>query len=218
VGDPPGGVYIDPSKDHKWFHKYQFLSREVYFRIFDLQKPVIAQVEGYCLAGGTHLAGFCDLRIVADDAQIGFPVGRNLTTQGFQYEVWLMGASKAKYYLLTGDPMDGKTADEWGWASKAFPADIVEAETEKLARRIALTDPSHLMMAKRSINRQLEFQGLKTAMQWSMDVHTAGGHSQGDIMNANDFWRVQSEEGVRAAVDTRDSYFGIEYDTRDGAE
>ena len=98
-------------------------SREVYYRIFDLQKPVIAQIHGYCLAGATHLAGFCDLRYVSDDAQIGFPVAKNLTIEGFQYEIWLMGVSKAKHYLMTGDPMSGKEAYDCGWASKSFPAD-----------------------------------------------------------------------------------------------
>jgi enoyl-CoA hydratase len=214
VGDPPGGVYVDLPKDHPWFAKYQFFSRELYFRIFDLQKPVIAQVHGYCLAGGTHLAGFCDLRIVADDAQIGFPVIRNLTIEGFQYEVWLMGASKAKYYLFTGDPIDGKTASEWGWASLAVPADRLEEETEQLARRIAQTDPVLLMMTKRSVNRQMELMGFKTGMQWSMDVHSAG--MRGSLTpEAVEFWTNHREGGLRSAVDQRDEHFGIEYPARE---
>ena len=141
VGDPPGGVFINHAKDGPYFYKYHFFSRELYFRIFDLQKPVIAQIHGYCLAGATHLAGFSDMRIVAEDAQIGFPVARNLTIEGFQYEIWLMGPTRAKYYLFTGDPMNGKQAYDWGWASAVFPADKLEEETEKLAHRIALDRP-----------------------------------------------------------------------------
>lgn len=210
VGDPPGGVYVDASKDHHWFHKYQFLSRELYFRIFDLQKPVIAQVHGYCLAGGTHLAGFSDLRYVAEDAQIGFPVVKNLTTEGFQYEIWLMGASRAKHYLFTGDPINGRQAYEWGWASAVFPADRLEEETEKLASKIARTDPVLLMMTKRNINRQLELMGFKTGMQWSMDVHAAAGKG-GYTQEAAEFWKRQQENGLRDAVDWRDNTFGISY-------
>jgi enoyl-CoA hydratase len=202
-------VYIDPAKDHAWFHKYGFLSRELYFRIFDLQKPVIAQIHGYCLAGGTHLAGFSDLRLVAEDAQIGFPVVRNLTIEGFQYEVWLMGASKAKYYLFTGEPIDGKTAYEWGWASKVYPADALEEQTEILAHRIAETDPVLLMMTKRAINRQLELQGFKTGMAWSIDVHAAA--MKGPRKDADQFWKLSQEGGLRSAVDWRDSHFGISY-------
>jgi enoyl-CoA hydratase len=210
VGDPPGGVYVDNSKDHAWFAKYQFFSRELYFRIFDLQKPVITQIHGYCLAGGTHLAGFSDLRIVAEDAQIGFPVIKNLTVEGFQYEVWLMGASRAKYYLFTGDPMSGRQAYDWGWASAVFPADKLEEETEALARRIGETDPFLLMMTKRNINRQMELMGFKTGMQWSMDVHSAAGRRLYGA-DAQEFWKHHEEGGLRAAIDHRDTNFGISY-------
>jgi len=210
VGDPPGGVYWDPRWDHRWFAKYQFFSRELYFRMFDLQKPIIAQIHGYCLAGGTHLAGFSDLRIVAEDAEIGFPVIKNLTVEGFQYEYWLMGATRAKYYLFTGKPMTGKQAYEWGWASQAVPADKLEEETESLAREIAQTDPLLLMMTKRNINRQMELQGFKNGMQWSMDVHSAaGGAMYGS--DAKEFWKRGAEGGLREAIDWRDNNFGIQY-------
>ena len=75
--------------------------------LFDLQKPVIAQIQGACLAGGTELAGFCDLRIVADDAKIGWPVGRNWSPGNLQYIPWLVGMTKAKYYMFTSEPMSG---------------------------------------------------------------------------------------------------------------
>lgn len=210
VGDPPGGVYWDAKRDHRWFAKYQFFARELYFRMFDLQKPIIAQIHGYCLAGGTHLAGFSDLRIVAQDTQIGFPVIKNLTVEGFQYEYWLMGATRAKYYLFTGDPMNGQQAYDWGWASAVHPVDKLEAETESLARRIAQTDPLLLMMTKRNINRQMELQGFRTGMQWSMDVHSAaGGGLYGS--DAKEFWKHHEEGGLRDAVDWRDNNFGISY-------
>ena len=72
---PPGG-YINKKRDRLW-QSYDLEHARVYMTLFDLQKPVIAQIQGACLAGGTELAGFCDLRIVADDAKIGWPVGRN---------------------------------------------------------------------------------------------------------------------------------------------
>jgi enoyl-CoA hydratase len=212
VGDPPGGVYIDERMDKSYFSKYHFFGGQVYWKIFDLMKPVIAQIHGYCLAGATHLAGFCDLRYVSEDAQIGFPVAKNLTIQGFQYEVWLMGASKAKHYLLTGDPMSGREACDNGWASKVFPAETLEEETEELARRMAETDPVHLMMGKRTMNRQLELMGFRTGMQWSMDTHVASyaGNAGGNAEN-REFWRISQEDGLRAAFDWRDKKWGIEY-------
>jgi enoyl-CoA hydratase len=208
VGDPPGGIFYDHAKDMATFAKYEWFGREVYWREFDLHKPVITQIHGYCLAGGTHLAGFSDLRIVADDAQIGFPVVRQLTSEGFQYEIWLMGASRAKYYLFTGDPMTGQQAFDWGWASAVFPADKLEEETDKLAQRIAQTDPVLLMKTKNAINRQLELQGFRTGMRWSMDSHMTG---LGGYGQSHEFFQRSSDDGLRAALDWRDGQYGIEY-------
>jgi enoyl-CoA hydratase len=209
VGDPPGGVYIDPDKDMPWYAKAGWFTREVYYRIFDLQKPVISQIHGYCLGSGTHLAGFCDLRVVAEDAQIGFPVVKTFTPEMFQYEIWLMGLTRATRFLMTGDNIDGKTAYDWGWASYCFPTEKLEEETEDLARKIALSDPVLLMITKRSIHRQIELMGFKTGMSWSMDLQMVMGRRSGPS-EGRDFWQMASEEGLRAAVDWRNERFEID--------
>ena len=107
-----------------------------WFRIWDLAKPVIAQVHGYCLAGGTELATACDLVYVADDAQIGYPPVRVWGCPTTAMWVYRLGAEKAKRMLLTGDTIDGKTAKEWGLVIDAVP----EAELDgAYAVRIAAT-------------------------------------------------------------------------------
>src|SRR5215204_3538965 len=68
--------------------------------IWDLAKPVIAQVHGYCLAGGTELASICDFRIVADDAQIGYPPVRLMSPPDMQYHPWMMGMRRAMELML----------------------------------------------------------------------------------------------------------------------
>lgn len=220
VAEPPGAQYIEPYLDGAAFYKYRFLTREIYFRMFDLLKPIIAQVHGYCLAGGTHLAAFSDIRLVAEDAQIGFPVGVNITTQALQYEVWLMGQSKAKYYLLSGEPMSGREAYEWGWASRAYPADRLEAEVEKLAAKMGKHEPVHLFNMKRALNRQIELMGFKTGMAWSADNHGGGGNGPygggGEPRPRPSFFQDIAEQGVAAAVKMRDEEYGIEYPARSG--
>ena len=133
----PQGGYIHPERDRLW-QSYDLEHARVFFTLFDLQKPVIAQIQGHCLAGGTELAGFCDLRVVADDAKIGWPVGRNWSPGNLQYIPWLVGMTKAKYYMFTSEPMSGKEAAECQWASESVPADQLEARTEELAQQIAL--------------------------------------------------------------------------------
>ncbi|HYA33970.1 MAG TPA: enoyl-CoA hydratase/isomerase family protein [Candidatus Binataceae bacterium] len=78
-----------------------------WFEMWDMATPVIAQVHGYCLAGGSELATACDLVYVADDAQIGYPPVRSMSTPDCAYHPWLMGMRRAMEMMLTGDSITG---------------------------------------------------------------------------------------------------------------
>ena len=93
-----------------------------WFEIWDLAKPVIAQVHGYCLAGGSELASACDLVYVAEDAQIGYPPVRLMSPPDTQFHPWLVGMRRAMELMLTGDPISGAEAARIGFANRAFPA------------------------------------------------------------------------------------------------
>ena len=90
---------------------------EGWFKVWDLAKPVIAQVHGYCLAGGTELATACDLVYVAEDAQIGYPPVRLMSPPDMQFHPWLMGMRQAMESMLTGDAMSGREAAAKGLAN-----------------------------------------------------------------------------------------------------
>ena len=89
--------------------------------LFDMHKPVIAQVHGTCIGIGTELAWFCDMVIVADDARIGFPPVRDLGTPPGSMWLYHCGPQWAKRLLLTGDSLTGKDAAEIGLALKSVP-------------------------------------------------------------------------------------------------
>src|SRR3546814_5942628 len=80
--------------------------------MWDLAKPLIAQVHGYCLAGGSELASACDLVYVADDAEIGYPPIRLMSPPDNQAFPWLMGMRRAAELMLTGDSISGKQRAE----------------------------------------------------------------------------------------------------------
>lgn len=124
----PENGYVHPARDAVW-QSYDHEHLRVYTTLFDLQKPVIAQIHGHCLAGGSELAAFCDLRIVAEDARIGWPVGRHWSPGNLQVTPWLMGMTRAKYYMFTSEPITGAQAVEWAWATEAVPAADLEART-----------------------------------------------------------------------------------------
>ena len=217
-GSPPHG-YVHPDRDALMNAGYHTMARELYFPIWDMQKPVIAQVHGYCLAGGTHLASFCDLRIVAEDAQIGYPVSRNWTSGGYQYMPWMCGVTKAKFYMFTGKPMDGKEAFRCNWASAVFPAAKLEEETENIALDIAKVDTDLIMLTKRNINRQMEIMGMKTGLMYSIDTNALAGFRVSQKEGEGDeFRKIAREKGLKAALDWRDQSFHISYRTSEGAE
>src|SRR5207247_8844679 len=125
--------------------------------LFDHPKPVIAEVHGYCLAGGCDLMMMCDLAVAADDALFGEPEIRFGSGVVTMVMPWLIGARRAKELLLTGEDRIG--ADEAvhiGLVNRVVPKERLEEETLALARKVAIMDPVALSLTKRSINRSLE--------------------------------------------------------------
>ncbi len=131
----------------------------------DLPKPTIAQVQGYCIMGGLMLASACDLIVAAEDALFA---DRSVRWGGAHVQYfsmpWDLGPRKAKEYLFTGDYIDARTAEAAGLVNLVVPRADLEAETMKLAQKIAAQDPFALQMAKASINEMLDAQGQRQAL------------------------------------------------------
>ena len=96
--------------------------------LFDLHKPVIAQVQGNCLAGGTDLALMCDMVVAADDARIGFPAARANGTPPQNMFIYHVGPQWAKRLLMTGDWISGRDAARIGLVMDSVPADELDAK------------------------------------------------------------------------------------------
>jgi enoyl-CoA hydratase len=215
---PPGG-YINPERDQLW-QSYDLEHARVYMTLFDLQKPVIAQIHGACLAGATELAGFCDLRVVADDAKIGWPVGRNWSPGNLQYIPWLVGMTRAKYYMFTCEPMSGIEAFQGNWASESVPPEKLEERTEALAQKIALTPTDLIMLTKRSINRQFEIMGFRTGIAASVDLLAVAGFREQGLYakksrdgadGGDEFMKRSHRDGLKSALKWREETFGNRY-------
>lgn len=172
--------------------------------LFDMHKPVIAQVHGRCLAGGTDLALLCDMVICSDDARFGFPPAR---AQGsLPSHMWLyhLGPQWAKRILLTGDSLGGNDAAALGLALKSVPAQELAAEVDALADRLALVDTDLLTCNKRIVNLGLELQGARTLQRLAAEMD-ARGHL---AASREAFRRNVMEHGLKQAVRMRDGPFG----------
>lgn len=172
------------------------------FRIWDLAKPVIAQVHGWCLAGGSELAVACDLVYVAEDAQIGYPAVRTMSPPDNHYHVWLMGMRAAMEQMLTGDSIDGIEAVRLGFANRAYPAAELEPAVLAMAERIAKLDPELAQLNKRLVHRQMEVMGMRQGLRAGTDLHALGWHTK-----ASREYMEKMRQGVTAALTERDAKF-----------
>ena len=137
--------------------------------------PVIAQVQGNCLAGGTDLALHCDLVVAADDARIGFPPVRSMGVPPTNMWLYHLGPQWTKRLVLTGDTLSGAEAREIGLVVATAPADALDGVVLELAERMALIGRDLLVANKRVVNMGVELMG-RSQLQRFAALNDAIGH------------------------------------------
>jgi enoyl-CoA hydratase len=174
--------------------------------MFDIHKPVIAQVHGNCLAGGTDLALMCDMVVAADDARIGFPAARANGTPPQNMFVYHCGPQWAKRLLMTGDWISGRDAARIGLVMEAVPTAELEAAVSELARRVALVDAELLAAHKRVVNLSLELSGARTMQRLAAEMDARAHLSRGP--RRTQFRADMADHGLKTALKHRDEAFG----------
>ena len=171
--------------------------------VFDLSKPVIAGIHGHVIAGGTDLALHCDMVIAADDANIGFPPVRSMGTPPTHMWTYMVGPQWAKWFMLTGETVSGKEAQEMGLVLKSVPAEGLDAAVDGLANKIAKIPWEMLAANKSIVNKALDLMG-RNMMQIIAAETDAVSHQSSIVREFN---RISSEEGLKAALAWRDAPF-----------
>ncbi|MBK80193.1 MAG: enoyl-CoA hydratase [Gammaproteobacteria bacterium] len=186
---------------------------EGFFRIWDLAKPVIAQVHGYCLAGGTELATACDLVYVADDAKIGYPVVRSISPPDNQFYPWIVGLRRAMELMLTGDHMSGAEAVACGFANRSFAEAELDAEVLAMADRVAKTPSDLQQINKRAVHRQMDAMGIRAGIRAGTELQQLATFTETTRAHLAELRR-----GLTEALSKRDAEFGDYRTTRDADE
>jgi len=184
---------------------------EGWFAIWDLAKPVIAQVHGWCLAGGTELAAACDLVYAADDAQIGYPPVRLMSPPDMQFHPWLAGMRQAMELMLTADAISGAEAARIGLVNRAFAADELETRVLAVAERVAKIPSELQQINKRSVHRAMEIMGLRAAIRAGTELQALAFHQPASLA-----YRAEIRKNLGRALKERDTPFG-DYRGRQGA-
>lgn len=131
-----------------------FSERTLFNSLDTFPKPVIAMVNGFCLGGGNELAMACDIRMASETARFSQPeinLGIMCGGGGTQRLPRLVGEGRALEMVLTGDMIDAATAEKLGLVNHVFPSGELEAETMKLADKIAEKAPIALQLSKEAV-------------------------------------------------------------------
>ena len=168
--------YTAPTAYQDW-RKLQN-SIDLWEQIWKYPKPIIAAVEGHCLGGATMLVACCDLVVVAEDANIGWPsipLGGGLLSTVSLFHVGMRKAKELSY--IAGNGMTGVEAARLGWANMTAVPGQVQEDAEAMARRVGKTPLDLLYLKKTALNRVFDRQGftdaLRAGAEWDSISHTA---------------------------------------------
>ena len=176
---------------------------DAYMSLWRSAKPVVAQVHGYCVGGGTDFALCSDLIVCAEDCRIGYPPARVWGSPTTAMWTYRLGLERSKRVLLTGDALDGRRAVEWGLASECAPEAELDAACLALCRRVAQLPANQLHMMKLLVNATIEQQGLHTTQLLGTLLDGAARHTPEGTAFSHAALR-----DVRQAVRDRDGPFG----------
>lgn len=193
----------DPGKDFAMATTPQLAPTQKFMSMWRCPKPVVAQVHGWCLGGGSDTALCADLVVASEDARIGTPYAR--MWGAYLSGMWLyrLGLTRAKEYALTGKPLSGREAADAGLINQAVPFAELEETVLAQAEQLASIPASQLAAMKLIVNQAYENMGLHS-------TQTLGPILDGLMRNTPDaleFIKLAEEEGLGAAVARRDGPF-----------
>ena len=161
-----------PTPEAMWEECEETFFKKGGLDIWELDKPTIARVQGAAVAGSFALANVCDLIVAADDAFFWMP-SPMMYGPGAEIfmEPWVMGSRRAKEFLFTNEKMPAEEAYRIGMVNRVVPRADLESATLELAQRIAKQPALGLKFAKRAINKTMEMQGFRQAMEYNFLLH-----------------------------------------------
>ena len=168
-------------------------SKLVADKLWNMGKPVIAMIDGFCLGGGLEYAMACDMRVVSEKSKFGLPeitLGIIPGNAGTQRLPRLIGLTKAKELALTGEIFDAKLALDYGLVNHVVPSETLAEKTFALAERIAGQSAFAVKMVKTAMNKGTETD-LETASLFELNCF------------ALCFSTREQKDGMQAFVDKR---------------
>ena len=178
---------------------------DTFMKVWNLSVPVIAAVNGLALAGACELVQVCDIKIASERATLGEPEIRAGVGPPLLITPFSVGITKAKELLLTGDTIDANEAAQLGMINRVVPHEQLMDECLKTALKITRISRVGIKMTKIAVNRALEGMGFLSTLEHNLELMTHFDTSSSP--EQEEFNRIRREEGLRAALNWRDTRF-----------
>lgn len=174
------------------------------YSVWDCSKPVIAMVDGFCLAGALELAMCCDMRFCSENSTFAALEARFSNGIATMIMPWLLG-QRSRRLIYTGDTIGADEAFRLGLVDQVFPKASLQAEVTKIAKRMSRVSLECLQWNKRSVNQTFETMGLRSAIMYGAEasaIMDAVGSPE-----AAQFDSIRREQGMAAALKWRAEQF-----------
>ncbi len=183
------------------FLKGKTFSASAWWDVFwNNPKPIIAQIHGFCIAGGLATATFCDLRICSEDAKFGAPEIRTGGPYIPAVWPWVVGMSKARELLYTGNLIDAAEAQRLNLVNKVVPVEKLDEAVEKEAQTIAKLPAATVEYNKKLINMSYELMGVRQVVERSMELEAIALASAESSPEIEKFDEIREKDGLKAAL------------------
>ena len=163
-------------------------------------KPIIAQIQGFCIAGGLATATFCDLRICSEDAKFGAPEIRTGGPYIPAVWPWVVGMTKARELLYTGNLIDAEEAKRLDLVNEVVPVEELDAAVERQATTIAKLPAATVEYNKKLINASYEMMGVRQVIERSMELEAIALASRESSPEIDEFNAIREKDGLKTAL------------------
>lgn len=199
---------VGPSSLDDWglddWSRYLDLGAKFIHSVFNCSKPVIAMINGYCIAGALDFAISCDIRYSSDDSRFGVIETRmGIGDSELPMMSHLIG-QRCRELVYTGDMFDAQEAYRLGVVNRVFPKDRLEEEVTRVAKRMSRVALPALVWSKKALNQTLLAAGLDSALRHSFAADLIIGKSDSEFKRLRE---LQNSDGAKAAFKWRDAIF-----------
>ncbi len=191
-----GGDLAEPLPNA--FRDYVDIGNAACWAVWNLKKPVISAIRGYCLGGAFELAMACDFAYADSSAQLGEPEILLSDAPPFLISPWVMGMRQAKHILLSGELVPAETALAYGILNSVCEPDELEPTVSRLARRLAGFAPETWHQNKSAVNRSYEIMGFRACVEMGKEAFVTANVTPNALKT--EFLERFNRDGFAAAI------------------